>query len=79
MLLIPFLLIVWVGAAVAMTVSRLSRRPTDRRQALYRQGRCVEGGYDIRANPHRCPECGAELFPQAREYWRERFGTGRQG
>lgn len=46
---IPF----WLISTILLVLSRrrfLNRRP--------RPGRCQSCGYDLRATPHRCPECG---------------------
>lgn len=50
-------------AMANLVVRRRSRRAFER-------GRCVQCGYDIRANSGRCPECGDELISHAAEYWR---------
>jgi hypothetical protein len=44
------------GAAGVLPVLWLSA--WDRRRRLAREGRCVQCGYDLRAGPDRCPECG---------------------
>jgi len=49
---IPFWLI-----ALGITISRIrARRRT-------RKGHCAHCGYDLRASPTRCPECGASAIP----------------
>ena len=51
---VPFWAIIVV--TLALPVSVLRRRVRDRR--IIREGRCRACGYDLRATPDRCPECG---------------------
>lgn len=48
-------LLVCAGAPAAWWMGRRRRR---QRLELERAGRCVGCGYDLRATPERCPECG---------------------
>jgi len=49
----------WPLAAVFSILPAVRLRTARRQQRLARQGRCTACGYDLRATPDRCPECGA--------------------
>ena len=64
-------LLVALFAPARGLLRHLDARGARRRRAMYRDRRCANCGYDIRASPKRCPECGADLFVQGMTYWRE--------
>jgi hypothetical protein len=60
MLHVPFWAIVLVTAILPLLALRRSQRRRQRRLT----GLCVECGYDMRATPERCPECGWSAEPR---------------
>jgi hypothetical protein len=51
--------IVFVFAARPLARARKATLPK-RLEALRRAGICPDCGYDLRASPYRCPECGKQ-------------------
>ena len=48
----------WIGTPIAIAIVAYDRRRM-RRESRRDSGQCLECGYDLRATPGRCPECGA--------------------
>ena len=53
----------WTLAAALASPPALSCAAALRRRRLNRAGHCPACGYDLRATPDRCPECGKEASP----------------
>jgi hypothetical protein len=50
--------ICWWGFIVLMALDWRLRRSSRKRLMLHLEGKCEFCGYDLRATPLRCPECG---------------------
>jgi hypothetical protein len=50
----------WVFLLVCAAAIAISQLPGRRARLRARRGFCVRCGYDLRATPTRCPECGTE-------------------
>lgn len=57
----PLLAMLFLGV-LPMIHFLLKRRDSRRRRERVELGQCASCGYDMRATPERCPECGAEPF-----------------
>jgi hypothetical protein len=62
---VPPILVFLVLAALPAVEILFRRRDTRRRQERDRLGQCVECGYDLRATPDVCPECGATVIRES--------------
>jgi hypothetical protein len=54
---------VWVVGGLGVGVEWYRRRHVARQEFRRRNGICLRCGYDLRATPERCPECGTVPEP----------------
>jgi hypothetical protein len=61
----PHLMVIW--ALLILPIAWLARRRWESYGARMaaKRGKCVQCGYDLRASPDRCPECGHRAMIQA--------------
>ena len=53
----------WLVTLLAATLPALWLRQPQRRRFREQHGLCLTCGYDLRASPDRCPECGTPIAP----------------
>ena len=53
----------WIGLPIAVLIVAYDRRRI-RRESRQEAGECLNCGYDLRATPDRCPECGTDASVQ---------------
>lgn len=64
--MVAVLIPLWMPTGVAATFAAWLIWPVYRARQRRRQNRCVRCGYDLRATPNRCPECGAATIGEFR-------------
>src|SRR5438876_139696 len=57
----------WAVCVTAVIVANVIIRRSVREDKRARAGQCRKCGYDLRATPARCPECGATPAPGRQE------------
>lgn len=70
-------IVLWFLALAVGTGAVLLARRRSSVLRRYEAQQCIRCGYDIRANPAQCPECGSVVLEQSMEYWEERVKESR--
>jgi hypothetical protein len=58
----------WVVLSVLVISSEIFKYRRDRRWRRFFSGQCIRCGYDLRATPGKCPECGAVPTKEQAQY-----------